>query len=114
VPGNSYGYIKLEIKWSPVLIGKEGEFHNLNSEDIQLVPNPASNTFTIQSEFDLFSEEESTTLTIYSLSGTLILNTAITSGQNIDVSNLPTGVYIVKIKNTIISSEITKQLVKIN
>ncbi len=114
VPGNSYGYIKLEIKWSPVLIGKEGAYNHIKNEDVQLVPNPTSNSFSIQSEFDLFPINGQTHLKIYSLSGTLLLDKEIASGQNVDVSNLPTGLYIVKITNSIITSEITKQLVKIN
>ncbi len=65
---------------------------NIIEMDIQVVPNPACNIFTIQSEFDLFPINGQTQVKIYSLSGTLLLGTKTATEQNVGVSNLPTGV----------------------
>jgi|GEM_PF-2897977 len=51
---------------------------------------------------------------VYLLCNTVLMDTYIDDEQDIDVSNLPNGVYLVKIKNALISLDITKQLVKIN
>lgn len=114
VPGNSYGYIKLEIKWNPVLVGKSTDSIVKLTAELELLPNPASNRFSIQSSFNLFKQNEPVLVEIYSLTGLRVLNTQIYEDNEIDISILPSGMYVVKILNTTICDEITKQLIKVN
>ena len=61
------------------------------TESISIFPNPVSNTFTISGIND-FQQ-----LSIYSIDGRLVKHDTVGSGQNIDISELPQGLYYVNI-----------------
>lgn len=61
------------------------------TESIGIFPNPVSNTFTISGIND-FQQ-----LNIYSIDGRLVRHDTVGSGQNIDISELPQGLYYVNI-----------------
>ncbi len=73
-----------------------------NTENgIKVFPNPAQNTLTITTDFELFISSE---ISIHNLSGQLVKNLGnfnrTESGINVDVSDLISGVYLIKIKNS--------------
>ena len=114
VPGNSYGYIKLEIKWNPVTIGKSADANSLQDFDLELAPNPSNDYFNLQSEYNLFKANEPIYIEVYNLTGQLVLNTNIYEDELVDVSTLPSGVYLVQIINSTLAQSISKQLIKTN
>jgi len=61
-----------------------------SSTALSLYPNPATDGFTIQ------TGEKATTLSIYSLSGSLLHSQQITGKSYINISSLQQGVYVVK------------------
>ena len=61
------------------------------TESIGIFPNPVSNTFTISGIND-FQQ-----MNIYSIDGRLVRHDTVGSGQNIDISELPQGLYYVNI-----------------
>ncbi|MEC3908322.1 PKD domain-containing protein [Tamlana sp. 2201CG12-4] len=64
-----------------------------SSKDYMLYPNPANEKVFIR---HLKEEKE---ITIYSILGELIMNTKISDGESVNVSNLNSGVYVLKINN---------------
>ena len=61
-----------------------------NKEAITLYPNPISNGFVIR------VGEQKSLLSIYDLSGNLVLSEQITGKSYIDITSLPVGIYLVK------------------
>lgn len=78
-----------------------GEF---NLENISMYPNPT------KKEFIIAGLQENTQLEIYNLNGQLVLKQSNYKGESIDVSNLASSVYFVKISNT--KGTIVKRLVR--
>ena len=73
---------------------------------ISVFPNPVSNTLTVS-----FSNNEEYGITIYSIEGRLIKELKNVVGtKKINFSNIPNGIYIIKIKNNKVS--LTKKLIK--
>jgi len=76
-------------------------FKEITNTDFKMSPNPATDNLTIQvknrSRFDVFST-----------SGNLLMSTMMNAGSNtVNVSDLPIGVYVVKVDN------VSKQLIKL-
>lgn len=94
--------------WSNGVVSSVKEFqvlstsiNEVNNFEFKMFPNPTNDILTIQvegrSKFDIFST-----------SGQLIMTLVVNSGSNsVDLSDIPTGVYMVKINN------ITKQLIRL-
>jgi hypothetical protein len=70
-----------------------------------MYPNPASNQITVKGEFDA-----NESITIYNVLGQAVMNKAITSNEeNIDVSNLASGVYNVTFNTAKVSRKFIKE-----
>lgn len=76
----------------------------INNNEINLYPNPTKSTFAISSD--------ATQVEIYTITGQMIQTFKdIVSNQEIDITNLGTGIYLVKITNAFGLSQ-TKKLIK--
>jgi len=64
--------------------------NEINTSDIQLFPNPTTNNFTI-------SVEKEADVEIYSTNGTLLNHKFISGKESISVTDLPSGLFFVKI-----------------
>lgn len=63
----------------------------VNNEDISLYPNPAKTYFAVNTD-------DNAQVEVYTINGQLVLNKQITGKENIPISRLSAGLYIVKIK----------------
>lgn len=61
------------------------------SSEIQIVPNPANNSFRVS---NLDKDEE---MTVYSMTGQKVMSGIVTNDQTVDISALANGLYLVKI-----------------
>ncbi|WP_299100687.1 endonuclease [uncultured Winogradskyella sp.] len=77
--------------------------HSTNT--VKLYPNPVNNQLTVALNSNI-----DTTIEIYDILGKLILNSEINKTSTLNVENLKTGIYIIKISQG--DSTITKKLVK--
>ncbi|WP_407556832.1 endonuclease [Winogradskyella sp. 4-2091] len=77
--------------------------HSTNT--VKLYPNPMNNQLTVALNSNI-----DTTIEIYDILGKLILNSEINKTSTLNVQNLKTGIYIIKISQG--DSTITKKLVK--
>ncbi len=77
-------------------------FDELNQSALSIYPNPAINGFILN------IGDQKSLLSIYDLSGSLMLNIPISGKSYIDITNLPCGVYIVK-ANGMVKKLIKKQ-----
>lgn len=78
--------------------------NNINSNaGIILYPNPANNTFSVK-----INNSNNTTVRLFSLAGQLVLQT--TQTENIDISSLPAGTYMISIISNSITT--TQKLIK--
>ena len=75
-----------KVTFDEILATNENE-----AENISIFPNPVSNTFTITGIND-FQQ-----LSIYSIDGRLVKHETVSSGQSIDISELPQGLYYANI-----------------
>jgi Secretion system C-terminal sorting domain len=66
-----------------------------DAQKILLSPNPSTDFFKITSDYT-----EGLKVKIYSLTGQLVHQGAYMNDQNIDVSNLSTGLYLVQVNNS--------------
>lgn len=73
-------------------------------ESTKLYPNPASNTITIERD----NQQESGYAQLFDLTGRVLMN--LNFNEQIDVSGLPSGMYLVKITNRLGKTE-TKKLI---
>jgi len=80
--------------------------HNIDGIQINVFPNPVSHTLYIQSESSLRLD-----YSIYSVSGNLLYRLSDT--QEIDVSALPLGIFLLEIKNPITGSRVVERKIKI-
>jgi len=63
----------------------------LSNNDVSVYPNPATNGFYIEAGY------KTTTVSVYNLNGTMTLSKEIIGKSYINISDLPGGLYIVKI-----------------
>jgi hypothetical protein len=66
-----------------------------NKETLSLYPNPTTNGFTIN------AGNQKSILSIYDLSGSLVMSNQITGASYIDISSFPLGVYMVKVNGLV-------------
>jgi len=76
---------------------------NILLENISIYPNPAANTFYIQGLM------ETTSVSIYDISGKMMMTQATSSNQAIAIDTLASGIYMVSIKNN--NGSVVKKLV---
>jgi len=107
VLGNSFGYYVIPIFAAP----REGVV--LTHDQINIYPNPASTAFRLSCTIPEIIVIEFI-VNIYDLKGKFISNNKVAQNENVDISELPSGVYMVSISNHQKSFSITKILVKIN
>ncbi len=101
------------------IVSKDGQVYRLNGEmlgideaaapnDITILPNPASESFVIKSNKELLSE-----LSVKDLSGKTVLtySNLNPSEQQIDISELASGIYLVNIKTAAGGNHIEKLVV---
>lgn len=91
---------------------KESEVYNINcksivNEKITIVPNPASSSIAIVSSYPLLNAH----YFIYSNQGNMVLKGEIKSVQSIDLSTLPSGIYIVRTKGN--NMDIVNRFIKL-
>ncbi len=103
VPAYSAGYFKIQL--SPYVL-RLGAMENIFS----IFPNPTSTSFTIASNA-LIDVQASFKIEIIDITGKLIATHNVIEGQNIDVSQLPVGIYSVLIYNAYNHIE-SEQLIK--
>ncbi len=77
-----------------------------NTKEISIYPNPASDKIQIQSSVSL----QNSTVEIYSISGVLINKVKLDENNEIDISNLLSGIYFIKIQTD--SKILTTKIVK--
>lgn len=65
-----------------------------NSFEFGVYPNPATNEITLNGDFT-----SNAVATIYDQSGRIVLSSTITSGSNLNISSLESGIYIVSIQD---------------
>lgn len=98
-PFDAQGNLTIEGTISSVL-------ENHSNIDVTLYPNPAKNVLNIE------NSEKSWVGTVFSLNGNLVLTmNSSTRNNQIDVSNLPAGTYILHIKTS--NKSITKRWIKL-
>lgn len=83
-PASVTGFSNLSISWIPTTTG----INNPESEKYSVYPNPTRSTVYING-FDIQQTE------VLTLSGKLVFST---NNQNIDLSTLPKGIYLLKLK----------------
>ncbi len=67
-------------------------------DDVRIFPNPAQNSITVVADANTFSYPVD--ITIFSLTGETVLSTLITNKQEIDISALSSGSYIVQLTDS--------------
>lgn len=89
VPANSYGYIKLPIKgYWPLRIEEQETIY-----DLKVYPNPANDVIKLIGSQNGSFYDGILQVRILSITGSLCLETSLTSGGFIDISPLSGGVY---------------------
>jgi hypothetical protein len=83
-PANVTGFSNISVNWIPTTTG----INNPESEKYSLYPNPTRSTVYV-SGFDIQQTE------VLTLSGKLVFST---NNKNIDLSTLPKGIYLLKLK----------------
>ncbi|HNA59326.1 MAG TPA: T9SS type A sorting domain-containing protein [Chitinophagales bacterium] len=106
VPATSFGYIEIPFYVS----AREGII--LSDDQVELFPNPTTNAFRITCTIpeELLNEF---VVDVFDLQGKLMMHAATSQNKDIDVSNLPSDIYVVKISNREQSFTVTKKLIKI-
>lgn len=106
VPAYSFGYFTIPVYSSL----KEAIY--LDENDFNLYPNPSGSYFQVQCNapetiIDEFS------LKLLNINGDICRELTCMNNQRIDISNLPSGIYLVEISNKSCSFIVTKKLSKI-
>ena len=102
LPGNrTYAASDEVARWKAIPTG----MNTLDADKLSLYPNPATDGFYIDTKYN------STAVSIYDLSGTLVLAKSVTGKTYIDITALPQGIYIVKIntENGVAEKKLVKQ-----
>ena len=107
VPKYSIGYFKVNVFTS----GREGleALENI----IEISPNPTGSSFKINNTVNV-DEQDDYTVEIYTFSGIIKMVVNLQENELVDVSNLPSGIYLVKVTNVNNQNGCTtKKLIKI-
>ncbi len=107
VPANSFGYYVIPIYTAP----REGVV--LTDDQITIYPNPASSAFTLSCTLPEIMVNEFI-VDIYDLNGIFVSSKVVAQNENVNVAELPSGIYMIAISNKQKSFSITKKLIKIN
>jgi|GEM_PF-3124465 hypothetical protein len=75
-----------------------------NNNAINIYPNPAQNNFTIET-----SSNEKQTVSVFDITGKLVLSQTINGKTNIDISNFTNGVYFIQVQTN--TNVITKKII---
>lgn len=110
VPKYSIGYFKIPIHVNYDPQQKTG-VEDL-SQFVTLYPNPTSGVFQIRSEISGLFSDAQLRVTVYSVTDKVVFETKAAENQPIDLSHLPSGLYLVAIKDET-DLTISKQLIKI-
>ncbi|SDH25567.1 endonuclease [Winogradskyella thalassocola] len=78
---------------------------DFNVASVKIHPNPVKNTLTVDLKSDV-----STSIEIFDILGKRVLNETISKTSNLNVQNLKSGIYIVKVTQD--NSTVTKKLIK--
>lgn len=97
----------------PAYITRESDLNKLNNV-ISLSPNPTGGKFKILSQNIISLSDSEIKVEVKNLAGVVIYTELSTFDKYIDITNLPSGLYLVTITNSSKSINSTKQLVKIN
>lgn len=105
VPANSFGYIEVPFFITP----REGFI--LTDDQIQVYPNPTADAFRIICDIP---EELLNTLdvSVLDMQGRSLLHTIAAQNEDVDISNLPSDIYLVVISNKEKSFAVTKKIIK--
>ena len=106
VPGSSYGYFTIPVYNSP----REGIL--LTENQLHIYPNPAAKTFKIECDIpqQLINE---LVVSLLDLTGQQVFSTTTTQNADINIANIPSGIYLAIISNKEKTFSITKKLIKI-
>ena len=113
IPGFSVGYFTVAIEETP----RKGSY--FSDKLVSLYPNPTGSKFRINNKMDMYGDEIYE-VDIYSITNVNLMHAAVKQNQEIEVSNLPSGIYLVNIKMQNVSENpadnitITKKLIKID
>ncbi len=81
--------------WNAVCSGKtvgvKETAEEINPLSVKVYPNPTQSSFTVA------GLEEQAEMSVYALDGSLMVQQRITSGQTLDVKQLPSGIYIIRL-----------------
>lgn len=105
VPANSFGYIEVPYYITP----REGFI--LADNQIEVYPNPTADAFRVVCDIP---EELLNTLdiSVFDIHGRQLLHTVVEQNADIDISNLPSDIYLVVITNKEKSFTVTKKIIK--
>jgi len=106
VPANSYGYFSVPIYST----SKEGV--TLNDNQLTLFPNPSAKSFRLECDLPEIIINEFH-IEILDLNGKSISNSVVAQNEDIDISQLPSGIYMIAITNKEHSFSIIKKRIKI-
>ncbi len=97
VPANSCGYFIIDMETYAKL--------GMNTDIYSIYPNPASNFFTLLYTDQEFNTGDDVKIDIYSIAGAFQKTSIINAGANVDISDLPVGVYLLNISQNGIEQE---------
>ncbi len=114
IPGFSVGYFTVFIQETPRKVSY------FSDKLVSLYPNPTGSKFRINNKMEMYGFEEIYAVDIYSITNVNHMHAEVKEDEEIDVSNLPSGIYLVNIKMQNISENpadnitLTKKLIKID
>ena len=97
VPANSIGYFIIDVEPYMRLGAPEDMF--------KIYPNPSSTYFTLLNENPEFNTEEDVKIDVYSAAGAFQKSSVIKVGDQVDISDLPVGVYLLQLSQNNIQVE---------
>ena len=79
-------------------------FEKDNFDEFLAYPNPFTNKIYLNLDKGVYE------VSLYNIKGELVLNTTYTAGQNINIPKLPSGSYLIKVKDSL-GIEVLKQII---
>lgn len=80
-----------------VLFSGSARIIDVRGAELTIMPNPASEHFTVKG-----IGNEPQLLTVYSISGTPVLQGRYSDGERVEVSTLPQGIYLVRVGRNVV------------